>query len=45
MFNRLRMFAGNALRIRPQDRVPQEVARNFQHNVLLNARPDGVLFC
>ncbi len=36
MFNRLRMFAGNALRIRPQDRVPQEVARNFQHNVLFN---------
>lgn len=36
MFNRIRMFAGNALCIRPQDRVPQEVARNFQHNVLFN---------
>jgi MFS family permease len=36
MFTRIRSFAGAALRIKPQDHVPPNVARNFPHNVLVN---------
>lgn len=36
MFTRIRSFAGAALRIKPQDHVPPNVARNFPHNVLFN---------
>ena len=36
MFARVRSFVGAALRIKPQDHVPPNVARNFPHNVLVN---------
>jgi MFS family permease len=36
MFNQIRSFAGAALRIKPQDHVPPEVAKHFPHNVLVN---------
>lgn len=36
MINHLRAFVGAVLRIKPQDKVPPEVARNFPHNVMVN---------
>lgn len=36
MFNRIRYLVSNIFRIRPEDKVPASVAKNFRHNALIN---------
>lgn len=36
MFNRIRYLVSNIFRIRPEDNVPESVAKNFRHNALIN---------